>query len=195
MNRGRGRFPEPPPPASLPGRRSPAGAARVRRIGGPGDLGSQAGTYAIIFRCSGSERIAVGRLGGWEFGNGYHVYVGSAFGPGGIRARVLRHHRGEKARHWHIDYLRDRMCFIEAWYSHDFERREHLWAGVMSSLNFPQHLKGFGSSDCDCFSHLFYAATRPRLSIFRRAVMRQVPGHEEIAAWTPMSQRRPMQRG
>jgi len=189
MSGGRGNFPGFSPRASFPGRKSPAGAARIRQIKGPGDLGSQAGTYAIIFRCTGSKRIVVSRLGPCEFGDGYYVYVGSAFGPGGVRARVLRHHQGEKVRHWHIDYLRHRMHFIEAWYSHDLERREHLWASVMSRLNFAQHLKGFGSSDCGCFSHLFYAATRPRLSIFRSAVMAQVPGHQEIAAWNPTSQR------
>ena len=150
-------------------------------------MDSRSGTYAIIFRCSGDETIVVGRLGTRKFRSGYYIYVGSALGPGGVRARVLRHHRGETVQHWHIDYLKDRMSFIEAWYSHDCKRREHLWASVMSGLNFSQPWKGFGSSDCGCFSHLFYATARPRLSAFRRAVTREAPGHEAIAASSPIA--------
>ena len=36
---------------------------------------------------------------------GQYAYVGSAHGPGGLRARVGRHLRTEKSLQWHIDYL------------------------------------------------------------------------------------------
>ena len=141
------------------------------------------GTYAIIVRCMDEEKIAVGRLGDCRFESGYHVYVGSAFGSGGVRARVMRHRRNQKALHWHIDYLTSRMPVTGAWYSHDLEPREHLWARVMSGLSSSQCLKGFGSSDCDCFSHLFHFLAQPRMPVFREALMRAAPEHRRLDVW------------
>lgn len=150
-------------------------------------MDSIAGTYAIILKCPAPHARLVGRLGACHVMKGYHIYVGSAFGPGGVRARVMRHQRSEKRRHWHVDYLGDPMRLVEAWYSHDPERREHLWAAVLSGLDFSQPHEGFGSSDCGCFSHLFHSAARPRLSHFREAVLREAPGHEPIGLWNPQS--------
>ena len=45
------------------------------------------------------------RFGKLTLAAGQYAYVGSAHGPGGLRARVGRHLRAEKPLHWHIDYL------------------------------------------------------------------------------------------
>ena len=148
-------------------------------------LNSQPGTYAIVLRCSDRDRISIGRLGESLLRTGHYIYIGSAFGPGGIRARVIRHHRDEKNRHWHIDYLKEHMPLVEAWYTYDVERREHRWVEVMNGMNLAPYLKGFGSSDCRCYSHLFHATARPQISQFREAVTRQIAGHERIDVWTP----------
>ena len=67
---------------------------RARRPRGPG-------TYMLVLRLPKRRRLAVGRLGDFEFPAGYYLYAGSA--QGGLRGRVLRHLRADKKRHWHID--------------------------------------------------------------------------------------------
>lgn len=148
-------------------------------------MNSQSGTYAIVLRCSAEVSIPIGRLGECELRTGYYIYIGSAFGPGGVRARVLRHNQREKRRHWHIDYLKEHLPLVEAWYSHDLERREHRWVKAMSDMNLAPCLKGFGSSDCDCYSHLFHSFARPKVSRFREAVARLVADHGLVGVWTP----------
>ena len=37
--------------------------------------------------------------------SGRYIYAGSAYGPGGLKARVSRHMRRAKARRWRIDQL------------------------------------------------------------------------------------------
>ena len=64
------------------------------------------GTYALILRSSSQQTITVGKLGKIKMRKGYYIYVGSAFGPGGVRARVKRHCHIRKPPHWHIDYIR-----------------------------------------------------------------------------------------
>ncbi len=157
----------------------------IRCVEAVSTLNSQPGTYAIILRCSDEDSILIGQLGEFQLRKGHYIYIGSAFGAGGVRARVMRHHRDEKARHWHIDYLREHMPMVEAWYTHDAERREHRWVEVMTGMNLVPCLKGFGSSDCACYSHLFHVTARPKISLFRAAVTRQVAGHDRISVWTP----------
>lgn len=130
---------------------------------------AEPGTYAVIFRCPAPAQVQVGRLGTVALRKGYYVYVGSAFGPGGVRARVARHCRQEKRRRWHIDYLRDFVEPLGAWFSHEPRHLEHQWAGSLGSLPGAQAIGKFGCSDCRCGSHLFYFAARPALAPFRRA--------------------------
>jgi len=148
-------------------------------------MNSESGTYAIVLRCPCEDRIAIGRLGTFQLTKGHYIYVGSAFGAGGVRARVMRHHRDDKARHWHIDYLREYMPLVEAWYTYDAKRREHRWVEVMAGMSFVPCLKGFGSSDCDCYSHLFHVTAKPKVAMIRGAIAQQVAGHYRIDVWTP----------
>ena len=46
------------------------------------------GTYALVLRVSAPTTLAVGQLGDITFSPGYYVYIGSAHGPGGVKARV-----------------------------------------------------------------------------------------------------------
>ncbi len=46
------------------------------------------GTYVLVMRLGRLRRVRVGRLGVQEFPAGLYLYVGSAFGPGGLRARI-----------------------------------------------------------------------------------------------------------
>lgn len=63
------------------------------------------GVYAVLFLLGREFR---GKLGGSvrRLAPGLYLYVGSAYGPGGLRARLRRHLEGVRKRlKWHIDYL------------------------------------------------------------------------------------------
>ena len=121
---------------------------------------SHKGTYIIVLHFDRTRIIAVGKLGPVQLKRGYYAYVGSAFGPGGMKSR-LRHHIMPKTRfHWHLDYLDG--ILKEIWVSEPGARLEHEWAwslGETSSGRVP----GFGCSDCSCDSHLFYFTSLKRL--------------------------------
>ncbi|MFC1786550.1 DUF123 domain-containing protein [Halobacteriota archaeon] len=68
-----------------------------------------------------------------------------------MEARISRHLRKEKKIHWHIDYLL--AC----------ARIKDVYVGELKECDIVTKLadyfpfvRGFGSSDCDCESHLFY---------------------------------------
>ncbi|MFQ5628965.1 MAG: DUF123 domain-containing protein [bacterium] len=133
----------------------------------------------MIQHCLRARCIQIGRLGEIHTQKGYYIYIGSAFGPGGVRARVNRHLRITDFRHWHIDYLRPFVQILEVWYSHDQVRREHQWAeifGLTPGLDIP--LNGFGASDCRCPAHLFFAEVPFSLEIFRSRICRAFPRHD-----------------
>lgn len=111
--------------------------------------------YAITFRLDEDiERIAIGKLGQFDFQKGYYVYVGSA--KRNIRARIERHLKINKKKRWHIDYLRPHL-HIQAVQSYPEREGEcQLFERLRSEHNASMPVKGFGSSDCKCYSHLFY---------------------------------------
>ncbi len=127
---------------------------------------SEPGTYVLILQSRLSAQLQIGRWGQIDIDKGYYIYVGSAFGPGGVRARVLRHCRKKKKHHWHIDYLSVVLNPWCAWYSHDKNRLEHLWADVFVDMPDMISIPGFGCTDCKCSSHLFYSATTPDFTPF-----------------------------
>ncbi len=119
------------------------------------------GSYAVILRNKNRKTIRVGIHKELFIEPGYYVYLGSAFGPGGIRARVGRHSRCDKPRRWHIDYVREHMAFHDAWYSHRPVNQEHRWARLLKSQAGFVPLAGIGCSDCDCETHLFFSHNPP----------------------------------
>jgi Uri superfamily endonuclease len=145
------------------------------------EMRAMPGTYALWLYCPRPARVTVGAVGECHVTVGWFVYIGSAFGSGGVRARCARHARGGK-RHWHIDYLRGVCHLREIWFSHDGIRREHAWAELLatapgSCLPFP----GFGSSDCSCPAHLyFFPRKRPAFAGFRRRLRAAIPGHAPL---------------
>ena len=119
------------------------------------------GTYALILHSSLSADIQIGRWGYLRVEPGYYVYIGSAFGPGGVRARVSRHFRKAKRSYWHIDYLREMIDPVCAWCSYAPFRLEHQWAQTLGQMADISCIKGFGCSDCSCDGHLFAMSTAP----------------------------------
>lgn len=113
------------------------------------------GTYALVLRCSITRTVRVGRVGTIRVSPGWYVYVGSAFGPGGLQARIGHHAVRAVRPHWHIDYLRHHTRLESVCYCCGV-RREHEWAArVKSMATADVVLPGFGSSDCRCATHLF----------------------------------------
>lgn len=125
-----------------------------------------AGTYCLHVYLPRSTPLSVGRLGEFVLPVGDYVYVGSARGPGGIRARLGRHLRGGGKPRWHVDYLRAvarvvGFCYLvlevtvgETKISHS---TECLWSQALAALlgvYIPVPL--FGASDCrrGCHAHL-----------------------------------------
>lgn len=132
---------------------------------------SRPGTYALILRASSRQTVQVGRLDRLAMRPGFYVYVGSALGPGGLKARVSHHLRPVRRPHWHIDYLRRETECVAVWYASGAVRQECAWAAAFSSLKgsvIP--LRGFGSSDCRCLAHLSFFDRMPLRHIFRKAI-------------------------
>ena len=46
------------------------------------------GTYVLIASVAQMKRVEIGRLGAFDSVPGFYAYVGSAFGAGGLRARI-----------------------------------------------------------------------------------------------------------
>jgi Uri superfamily endonuclease len=139
------------------------------------------GTYALILASSSERLIQIGKLGQLLLQPGYYVYAGSAFGPGGIRARVAHHARISQRPHWHIDYLRSILHLDEVWYSYDSKRHEHRWADTFSRLKGATlPIAGFGASDCSCRSHLLLFSTKPSVRRFRNRLGTSLNHHGRI---------------
>jgi Uri superfamily endonuclease len=128
------------------------------------------GTYIIVLYLNKNERIQIGKLGRFEFKKGYYAYVGSAFGPGGLKSRIKRHIGPKKNYHWHIDYLNPAVK--EVWVSDHGERLEHEWAGLLGEIATDKIL-GFGCSDCSCESHLFYFRSFALLQKFHNGLYKK----------------------
>jgi len=120
------------------------------------------GTYALALRWTRAGcRLAVGRRGALRTAAGIYVYLGSAFGAGGVRARLARHVNGSGRPHWHIDYLRAVCPVRGAWFFCGERRLEHDWSSAVAALEPARMpLRGFGASDCECASHLYWLPAR-----------------------------------
>ena len=139
------------------------------------------GTYALILSTSRKGQIAIGRIGTLLLQPGFYVYVGSAFGPGGLKARIRHHCRKATRPHWHIDYLASELALKEIWYTCDPVHREHQWATIfLNTRGGSVPLAGFGSSDCRCNTHLFFFNSKPGNKNFRRKSLAQTDGHSRI---------------
>ena len=65
---------------------------------------SDPGTYALILQCDSKVSAQIGHWGQIEILPGYYLYAGSAFGPGGMRARASRHLRTDKPMQLNCSY-------------------------------------------------------------------------------------------
>jgi sugar fermentation stimulation protein A len=116
------------------------------------------GAYLLLLELKTDKRISVGKLGEIPFQKGFYVYVGSAMRE--LHKRLKRHERREKRLRWHIDYLRkyaDRLKMIPILTPKKIECELAQNLKSLAQLLIPH----FGSSDCNCQSHLFYFEKNP----------------------------------
>jgi Uri superfamily endonuclease len=144
------------------------------------------GTYALIFHCASPFRIRVGKLGIVEGSHGYWIYVGSAFGPGGLASRLAHHLKPSQRPHWHLDYLKTALRPMDIWTTTDPIKRECAWARCFSILKGSTcPISGFGASDCNCRSHLIHRPRRPGFVRFRRQLRQQIANHGPLYRISP----------
>ena len=122
------------------------------------------GTSALVLQSARRVSVTVGRLGAITLSPGTYVYVGSAFGPGGLAARVGRHCRRRKPLRWHIDYVREHMAPLRVACDTSGEKLEHRWAHCLAAQ--AREIPDFGSSDCACPSHFFQCDGPPARNVF-----------------------------
>jgi len=129
------------------------------------------GIYCLVFENPGCV-IRIGALGEITFQRGWHIYIGSALGSGGLK-RLMRHISmaisPDRKPKWHVDYLLTSPFFSLDYTIHGVtdDRLECLLANILNDSGVP----AFGCSDCSCPSHLLYRQGDPRqeiVSAFRK---------------------------
>jgi Uri superfamily endonuclease len=124
----------------------------------------EGGVYVVVFRLGGWYRGPLGRRLWVELPPGVYAYVGSAWGPGGLGARLRRHLCGSRRRlWWHIDYLASSGVYepVGAGVCRGAPRG---WEPVLASLLYSSRLfvelgPGVGGSDDPLgFGHVFLCA-------------------------------------
>ncbi len=143
------------------------------------ELPEAKGTYVLIAFVAQMKRLEIGQLGTFAIVPGYYAYVGSAFGAGGLRARVGHHLESTANPHWHIDYLLRCATPTEVWYNTADQRLEHHWAELFENASrFRMPIPRFGSSDYHRArsSHLFYSKRPPQFRWFEQQLAEQFEG-------------------
>lgn len=132
-------------------------------------LPTQPGSYALMLHLPQAQDLAVGRLGRFVLPAGDYIYLGSARGSGGLRARLGRHLRGNGKIRWHIDYLRQVTKVIGFGYILDrrsaagctptSDPTECAWSQKLAAQPGSMiPIPAFGASDCHlgCAAHLVF---------------------------------------
>lgn len=112
-------------------------------------------SYILILKLDEDKTIKVGSLNNIDFKKGFYMYVGSA--KNSIK-RIERHFKADKKLRWHIDYLSINSEVLNAMI---FTNTQECALANTLSQHF-EGVKNFGCSDCNCHSHLFYAANNPK---------------------------------
>jgi Uri superfamily endonuclease len=121
------------------------------------EIPAVSGSYIVIGRLDNDVILNSGPFSERQVTQGYYLYSGSAYGPGGLCARITRHLNPDSKKFWHFDHLKANLFFEEILYSvyalnHECELIKAIQE--MEKVSFP--LPGFGSSDCrkGCPAHL-----------------------------------------
>ncbi len=112
------------------------------------------GAYVLLIDLDAPLALEVARLPRAALPAGRYAYCGSAYGPGGLKARVGRHLHADKALRWHVDHLTRAGRVVEV-QAVPGGRECDLLARVLEMAGASVPVPGFGSSDCRrCPAHL-----------------------------------------
>ena len=119
------------------------------------------GSYIIVIFLPIDKIIEIGALGELSFPSGFYNYIGSAMGNAStsLENRIKRHISPpeDKKIHWHIDYLlKDQECLIKRIYIIPSQQRLECFLAREIQEVSDSSVTNFGSSDCECESHLLY---------------------------------------
>ena len=142
------------------------------------------GVYIMVMHLDHDLDLEIGSKGMMHFKAGYYMYVGSA--KANLTKRIERHKRKRKKMHWHLDYFRGHCEMIAAVPIRTSGLPLESWSLThephpsMPSMPDPDievsvecaladavgdiaewEVPKFGSSDCDCTSHLFGMMENP----------------------------------
>ena len=118
------------------------------------DVPEGPGAYAIVITLTRPLDLRLPRRAGVTLRPGRYVYCGSAYGPGGLRARIGRHLRKTKPIRWHVDRI-TAAGTITAVNAAPGGNECALLAKVLAVPGSSAPVPGFGSSDCRrCPAHL-----------------------------------------
>lgn len=143
---------------------TPDGETGIARLNIPVSLSpvewivKDTGSYILIIAIRRKKQVQTGALGLLWFRKGYYCYSGSALQH--LHHRIKRHMKKNKKSHWHIDYLTKTADSVKSYVIYNTEKLECSIAGEIKSIS-DQEIKGFGSSDCGCMSHLHYFKDNP----------------------------------
>jgi len=115
------------------------------------------GAYVLIVDLPRPLALDSPRFRGAVLPAGRYAYCGSAYGPGGLAARIARHRRRDKRQRWHIDRLTVNAHDMAALAVPDGDECR-LVEALLATRRFAVAVPGFGSSDCSkCEGHLLAA--------------------------------------
>ncbi|MAG14018.1 MAG: DNA/RNA nuclease SfsA [Spirochaetales bacterium] len=140
------------------------GFAAVENLCVPVDLSpvklleKNSGIYLLTVRLETPQIISTGAKGNIRYNQGFYIYVGSALQ--GLTHRIRRHMRKKKPLRWHIDYLTTRADSVKGFPIYTRSGLECELALAISRV-IPHRVLGFGCSDCNCDSHLFFSEGDP----------------------------------
>ena len=132
-------------------------------------LPSLPGRYVLLLTVPSTRGLITKQGRCFVLDPGVYAYVGSASGPGGLRARLGRHLTKTKRRHWHVDYLLTvasplgAICLPPS-------LGECQLANLVASLPGSLPILGFGCSDCHCRAHLYRLEEQQSISSFAHAL-------------------------
>ena len=143
-------------------------------------LAVKRGSYILVLHLAEDARLEIGRLGTFEFPAGLYLYCGSALN--GLEARIRRHLRRDKKRHWHVDHLTTLAPVVAVWWVADGKRRECRWTVEIMERGGQVVARRFGSSDCRCNSHLLRWEQSENMDGLRRILFADI-GQDKCGLW------------
>ena len=138
------------------------------------------GSYVLLIQLPKEQTITIGSLKALHLPGGYYAYVGSAMS--GFKTRISRHLKRNKRQHWHIDYLLEKVSITGVILCETEDRTECAIAQALS--HHFNCIPGFGSSDCRCHSHLFFATDEKQLKLTIITVLNSLDIQPRLAKHT-----------